>query len=113
MKNLQKTIASMSLGKQYLMAAFMFLAVHSMFAGAGANEIETSLLAWGTTIQTVVWVLTAIFAIVGGFLIFFQYMQGNDQAQKNFIKFIIGLAIMGLVNVLVNLFLPQAHSLEP
>jgi uncharacterized YccA/Bax inhibitor family protein len=48
--------------------------------------------------------MVAIFAIVGGFLVFFQYMQGNDQAQKNFIKFIIGLAIMGLINVLVTFF---------
>jgi hypothetical protein len=35
-------------------------------------------------------------------------MQGNDQAQKNFIKFIIGLAIMGLINMLIKFFIPAA-----
>ena len=72
--------------------------------------IETQLSSWGGTIRTILNVITAIFAIVGGFLVFFQYMQGNDQAQKNFIKFVIGLAIVGLVNLIVSFFLPAAAT---
>lgn len=73
-----------------------------------ATGLETTLTQWGATIRTVLNIITAIFAIVGGFLVFFQYMQGNDQAQKNFIKFVIGLGIVGLVNVIVTFFLPTA-----
>ncbi len=72
------------------------------------SGIETQLTAWGGTIRTILNIVTAIFAIVGGFLVFFQYTQGNDQAQKNFIKFVIGLGIVGLVNLIVNFFLPAA-----
>jgi hypothetical protein len=72
------------------------------------SGLETQLLAWGGTIRTILNIITAIFAIVGGFLVFFQYMQGNDQAQKNFMKFVIGLGIVGMVNLIVNFFLPTA-----
>lgn len=72
------------------------------------SGIETQLTVWGGTIRTILNIVTAIFAIVGGFLVFFQYTQGNDQAQKNFIKFVIGLGIVGLVNLIVNFFLPAA-----
>jgi hypothetical protein len=47
----------------------------------------------------------AICVIGGGFIIFMQYMQGNDQAQKNFIKLIIGLAIMGLISLVTEMFI--------
>lgn len=70
--------------------------------------LETQLLDWGATIRTILNIITAIFAIVGGFLVFFQYMQGNDQAQKNFMKFVIGLGIVGVVNLVINFFLPGA-----
>lgn len=72
------------------------------------QSIDSQLITWGGSIRRILNIVTAIFAIVGGFLVFFQYMQGNDQAQKNFIKFIIGLAIVGLVNVIVTFFLPNA-----
>jgi orotate phosphoribosyltransferase len=72
--------------------------------------IDSQLITWGTSIRKILNIVTAIFAIVGGFLVFFQYMQGNDQAQKNFIKFIIGLGIVGLVNVIVTFFLPNADT---
>ena len=72
------------------------------------QSIDSQLIEWGASIRKILNIVTAIFAIVGGFLVFFQYMQGNDQAQKNFIKFIIGLGIVGLVNVIVTFFLPDA-----
>ena len=74
---------------------------------APAN-VADQITAWQTQIRIIVNSIVAIFAIVGGFLVFFQYMQGNDQAQKNFIKFIIGLAIMGLINMLIKFFVPEA-----
>ncbi len=74
------------------------------------QELATQLETWGETIRTILNIITAIFAIIGGFLVFFQYMQGNDQAQKNFIKFVIGLAIVGLVNLIVGFFLPDATT---
>lgn len=70
--------------------------------------LEDQLLEWGNDIRTILNIITAIFAIVGGFLVFFQYMQGNDQAQKNFMKFVIGLGIVGVVNLVINFFLPDA-----
>lgn len=72
------------------------------------QTIDSQLVTWGASIRKIINIITAIFAIVGGFLVFFQYMQGNDQAQKNFIKFIIGLGIVGLVNLIVTFFLPNA-----
>ncbi|MCX2681930.1 hypothetical protein OOZ15_18405 [Galbibacter sp. EGI 63066] len=74
------------------------------------GTLESQLLDWGGTIRTVLNIITAIFAVVGGFIVFFQYMQGNDQAQKNFIKFVIGLGIVGLVNLIVKFFLPNAET---
>jgi len=68
------------------------------------DTVAGKIIEWKDLIRTIVNSMVAIFAIVGGFLVFFQYMQGNDQAQKNFIKFIIGLAIMGLINMLVTFF---------
>ena len=59
---------------------------------------------WSQGINTVLQISTGVFAIVGGFLIFIQYMQGNDQAQKNFIKFVIGLSIFGLVTLISQFF---------
>jgi len=76
-------------------------------ATAPAN-VADQIADWQTKIRLIVNAIVAIFAIVGGFLVFFQYMQGNDQAQKNFIKFIIGLAIMGLINMLIKFFIPAA-----
>lgn len=88
----------------------MTLISEILFLPLQTTTIDSQLTTWGETIRTILNVTTAIFAIVGGFLVFFQYMQGNDQAQKNFIKFIIGLAIVGLVNLIVTFFLPEAKT---
>jgi|GEM_PF-2715392 len=60
---------------------------------------------WGTTIKTTLDAAVAVFAIVGGFIIFIQYMQGNEQAQKNFIKFVIGLSIFALAEGILAVFI--------
>lgn len=88
----------------------MTLISEILFLPLQTTTIDSQLTNWGGTIRTILNIATAIFAIVGGFLVFFQYMQGNDQAQKNFIKFIIGLAIVGLVNLIVTFFLPGATT---
>ena len=69
------------------------------------KTVQKQLEAWSTDIQNVLNVVTGLFAVIGGFLIFLQYMQGNDQAQKNFIKFVIGLAIFGLINLISSFFI--------
>lgn len=60
---------------------------------------------WGKTITDTLNAAVLVFALVGGFIIFIQYMQGNESAQKNFIKFIIGLAIFGMVGGIANVFI--------
>ena len=70
------------------------------------GTIDTQIQGWASGIQNILKIVVGLFAIIGGFLIFLQYMQGNDQAQKNFIKFIIGLAIFGLVRLIAGFFLP-------
>ncbi|MDB9836036.1 hypothetical protein OAC51_03935 [Flavobacteriaceae bacterium] len=89
--------------------AAMYLVSANLIAPAttqnSTDTIEGQIEFWAGGIQNILNVVTGLFAIVGGFLIFLQYMQGNDQAQKNFIKFVIGLSIFGLVNLISSFFL--------
>lgn len=73
--------------------------------GGGAGTIDTKIAGWTQTLKTSLNAGVAAFAIVGAFLIFVQYMQGNEQAQKNFVRFVIGLAIFGLVDVITHVFI--------
>ncbi|WP_025741797.1 DUF4134 domain-containing protein [Aquimarina pacifica] len=77
---------------------------------AQSDDINAQIETWGDQIKTILNAVVGIFSIAGGFLIFIQYMQGNEQAQKNFIRFIIGLAIFGLVALIANVFLPSAAT---
>jgi hypothetical protein len=81
-------------------------------AFAQSDDINAQINVWGDQIKTILNAVVGIFSIAGGFLIFIQYMQGNEQAQKNFIRFIIGLAIFGLVALIANVFLPDAAGAE-
>lgn len=76
-----------------------------LYAQAGGPGIDTKIAGWTTTLKTSLNAGVAAFAIVGAFLIFVQYMQGNEQAQKNFVRFVIGLAIFGLVDVITHVFI--------
>lgn len=78
--------------------------LYSQTGGTGTGTIETKITGWTTTLKTSLNAGVAAFAIVGAFLIFIQYMQGNEQAQKNFVRFVIGLAIFGLVDVITHVF---------
>lgn len=73
--------------------------------GAGAGAIDAKIKGWTDTLKTSLNAGVAAFAVVGAFLIFVQYMQGNEQAQKNFVRFVIGLAIFGLVDVITHVFI--------
>ena len=70
-----------------------------------SETIVTQIGNWKTKVEAVLDAAMAICVIGGGFIIFMQYMQGNDQAQKNFIKLIIGLAIMGLISFVTEMFI--------
>ncbi|WP_294249891.1 hypothetical protein [uncultured Chryseobacterium sp.] len=83
---------------------FFLLPVGSLLYSQQSGSIDTKIKEWSTTLKTSLNAGVTAFAIVGAFLIFIQYMQGNDQAQKNFIRFVIGLAIFGLVDVITHVF---------
>ena len=71
----------------------------------GTGTIDAKITGWTSTLKTSLNAGVTAFAIVGAFLIFVQYMQGNEQAQKNFVRFVIGLAIFGLVDVITHVFI--------
>ena len=82
-----------------------FLVLFMLFAGIyQAFAIDDKISGWANNVDTALNLAVGVFAVVGAFLIFIQYMQGNEQAQKNLIRFIIGLAIFGLSAQLVTLF---------
>lgn len=85
---------------------WLILSINPLFAQE--LTIDGQLGAWGEQIQDTLNVAVGIFAIVGGFIVFIQYMQGNEQAQRNFIRFVIGLAIFGLVTLIANVFVPTS-----
>lgn len=91
----------------YTLLLLIFSTV-SLFAQGG--DIDSQLQIWGEQIQTTLNIVVGIFAIVGGFIVFIQYMQGNEQAQRNFIRFVIGLAIFGLVTLIANVFIPTGGT---
>ena len=84
-----------------------FLMLHGMLFAQnnGGAAIDKQLLSWKKTIGKSLNVAVAVFALGGGFIIFLQYMQGNDQAQKNFVKFAIGLGIFALIDAIVQIFI--------
>ena len=86
------------------------LLVSQAFLAQAAADITTKIDTWGTTISTSLNAAVGVFAVVGGFLIFIQYMQGNQEAQKNLIKFIIGLAIFGLSALIVDIFIVEPSA---
>ena len=87
--------------------SFFLLCIYCSETFAQTSDVTNKLSEWGDDIKLILNMIVGIFAFVGGFLIFIQYMQGNEQAQKNFIRFIIGLAIFGLVALVANMFIPS------
>lgn len=76
------------------------------FANNAFADPTSLITGWGAVVRQALNAAVIVFAIVGGFIIFIQYMQGNEQAQKNFIKFVIGLAIFGMVDLIAQVFIP-------
>ena len=89
---------------KFIINTLVFI-LSSNFLIAQESAITEKINNWKNTVKLVLNAGVAVFAIVGGFLIFIQYMQGDQSAQKNFIRFIIGLAIFGLVDLIANVFL--------
>lgn len=87
--------------KMFLLAGLLLIS-ETILAQGPTGQISQ----WGNDVKQALNAAVAVFAIVGGFIIFIQYMQGNEQAQKNFIKFVIGLAIFGMVDLIAQVFIP-------
>jgi len=94
-KNMFKTMLISYVLRPVLIPIFMMLT---------EDDITTAIKLWGGRIKGVLDAAMAVCVIGGGFIIFMQYMQGNDQAQKNFIKLIIGVAIMQLISFVMGVF---------
>ena len=77
-----------------------------LFFSLPALALDAKLTTWAGNVDTALTIVVGIYAVVGGFLVFVQYMQGSQEAQKNLIKFIIGLAIFGVAKLLVTTFSP-------
>lgn len=67
--------------------------------------VDGQITTWSATVKLALDAAVGLFAVVGGFLVFLQYMQGNEQAQKNLIRFVIGMGIFGLAELLVATFI--------
>lgn len=96
---------NLKFNRRYLIA--LLLPISNLFYSqqGGGGTIDAKIAGWTTTLKTSLNAGVGAFAVVGAFLIFVQYMQGNEQAQKNFVRFVIGLAIFGLVDVIANVFI--------
>ena len=90
--------------RKYLLFLILFLSSTVLFS-QGTGTLASDITKWKEDLSTVLKAAVAVFAIGGGFLVFFQYMQGSEQAQRNFIRFLIGLAIFGLVDAIVGFFI--------
>lgn len=73
--------------------------------GQGSSEITSQIDKWKEDVKTILDAAVAAFTIAGGFIVFLQYMQGSEQAQRNFIRFLSGLAIFGLIEAITRFFI--------
>ncbi len=97
--NTNASVVSNNKLRTVLLSTLMMLVTIPIFAVGG------KIAGWQTEIKTALDAAVLVFAIVGAFLIFVQYMQGNEQAQKNLIRYVIGLAIFGLAELMVVVFI--------
>ncbi len=77
-----------------------------LFFSVPSFALDAKLTTWAGNVDTALTIIVGIYAVVGGFLVFVQYMQGNQEAQKNLVKFIIGLAVFGVAKLLATTFAP-------
>jgi len=103
-------LSKMKTKKLQFVTSFLLFLCSASSVLAQETNIITKMNSWKSTLKTVLNVGVAVFALVGGFLIFIQYMQGNESAQKNFIRFVIGLAIFGLVDLVAQVFIGTATT---
>lgn len=69
------------------------------------QDLTGQINTWKDNVKIILDAAVALFAIAGGFIVFMQYMQGNEQAQRNFIRFLIGLGIFGLIEAIASFFI--------
>ncbi len=106
-----RIISKMKASKCVHTLVLFALSTVSLFA-QDTSGLNSQLVTWGQQIQNTLNIAVGVFAIVGGFIVFIQYMQGNEQAQRNFIRFVIGLAIFGLVILIAGVFIPDVNQLQ-
>lgn len=90
--------------KKIVLSSLMLFISTYAFA-ATATTVSGQISTWKATVKSSLDAAVLVFAIVGAFLIFVQYMQGNEQAQKNLIRFVIGLAVFGLATLIAQTFI--------
>ena len=95
-------IKTLNFNKKLVTAVFLLAGFLKSFAAT----IAASISAWQLQIKDALDAAAIVFAIVGGFIIFIQYMQGNSEAQKNFVKLCIGLGIFAVAELIVTVFIP-------
>jgi hypothetical protein len=78
MKNMKKLI--MNSKKTFFFLLFSIFVIHAQ------TDIVSQIGTWKQSIKTILDAAVAVFAIAGGFIVFLQYMQGSEQAQRNFIR---------------------------
>ncbi len=91
--------------KTILTAAFITANFYGLFAQAAGGGIDAKIDTWKTSVDSALDAAIALFAVVGGFLVFFQYMQGNEQAQKNLIRLVIGVGVFAIAKLLVGVLI--------
>ncbi len=86
--------------KLVLTVALVSANFYSLFA-----QIDAQIEEWREVVDSTLDAAIALFAVVGGFLVFFQYMQGNEQAQKNLIRLVIGVGVFAIAKLLVEVLI--------
>ncbi len=64
---------------------------------SAAENIDNKIVNWTLGMSDSFDVVAAFFALGSLLMIFFHYMQGNEQGSKSFIKLLVGLAIFKLM----------------
>ncbi len=108
-KKLRKKTGVTTTKSSYQHIRLMAVMAIALFAfGPVSGAVSGQITTWAGEVDLVMTALVGIYSVVGAFLVFVQYMQGSEQAQKNLIKFVIGLAVFGIAKVLSTFFAPAA-----
>ncbi len=87
--------------KKRILSIMTFMSFYYLFA-----SVDAQIQQWHIDVMHVLDSVVTFFGMIAAFLILTQYVQGSDQASKNFVKFVVGLAIYSVVEDIVGMFLP-------